>query len=348
MRALVYRGHRRVELERVPDADVPGPDGALVRTTRFAICGSDLHGYHGPVNEERIGRAMGHECIGEVVSVGPEVRRFRAGDRVLVSAVVGCGHCEACDALLTARCPNREARVLGGPGLDAAQAEAIGVPAADSSLLRIPEGIGDEQAVLLTDILPTGYKGARGADIRPGGAVAVVGAGPVGQMAIETAFLFGPSRVFAIDQAAYRLAEAERLGAIPIDASQVDPVEAVLDQTGGRGCAHVVEAAGPQATVRIAFGVLAHGGTLSQVGATADPEMTVNLMAVFGKDLTYRVGLVSPQFAWPELVPLLREGRLHPERVFTHRLPMSEGPRGYSIFDERRDGVIKVLLDPAG
>ncbi len=346
MRALVYRGHKRIEVEQMPDAKVPAPDGALVRTTRFAICGSDLHGYHGPVNEERIGRAMGHECVGEVVSVGPEVRQFRAGDRVLVSAVAGCGRCEACQSLLTARCPNVEARVLGGPGLDAGQAEAIGVPAADSTLLRIPEGVSEEQAVLLTDILPTGYKGARGAEIKPGGTVAVVGAGPVGQMALETAFLFGPSKVFAIDQVPHRLAEAERLGAIPINASEIDPVEAVLDQTGGRGAQHVVEAAGPQATVRIAFGVLAHGGVLSQVGATADPEMTVDLMQLFGKDLTYKVGLVSPQFAWPELAPLLQEGKLHPERVFTHHLPMSDGPHGYAIFDERRDGVIKVLLDP--
>ncbi len=342
MRALVYRGHKRVELENVPDARVPGPDGALVRATSVAICGSDLHGYHGPVNEERIGATMGHEAIGEVVEVGPETRSVRPGDRVAVSAVVGCGRCGACQSLLTARCPNRETRVL-----NLGQAEAIAVPAADSSLLRIPEGVTDEQAVLLTDILPTGYKGVRGAEIQPGGAVAVVGAGPVGQMAIETAFLFGPSRVFAIDQSPYRLAEAERLGAIPIDASEVDPVEAVLDQTGGAGCPHVIEAAGPQATVRIAFGVLAHGGALSQVGATADPEMTVNLMAAFGKDLTYRVGLVSPQYAWPELVPLLQEGKLHPERVFTHRLPMSDGPRGYEIFDNREDGVIKVLLDPA-
>ena len=341
MRALVYRGHKRIDLEQVPDAEVPAPDGALVRTTSFAICGSDLHGYHGPVNEERIGSTMGHEAIGEVVEVGPDVRRIRPGDHVAVSAVVGCGRCEACQSLVTARCPHTEGRVL-----NLGQAEAIAVPAADSSLLPIPEGVSDEQAVLLTDILPTGYKGVRGADIQPGGTVAVVGAGPVGQMALETSFLFGPSRVFAIDQVPHRLEEAARLGAIPIDASQVDPVEAVLDQTGGKGCQHVIEAAGPQATVRIAFGVLAHGGTLSQVGATADPEMTVNLMSLFGKDLTYRVGLVSPQYAWPELVPLLQEGKLHPERVFTHTLPMSDGQRGYEIFDNREDGVIKVMLDP--
>ena len=249
MRALVYRGHKQVAVEEVPDAHLPGPDGALVRTTRFAICGSDLHGYRRPTDEERVGNPMGHECIGEVVEVGPEVRRFGPGDRVLVSAVVGCGKCPSCQSLITARCLEEGARVLGGPGLDAAQAEAIGVHAADSSMLRIPEWMSDEQAVLLTDILPTGYKGSRGAEIQPGDTVAVVGLGPVGQMALETAFLFGPSRVFAIDQVGYRLEEAERLGAIPVDASQVDPTESVLEQTEGRGVDKVVEAAGPQATV---------------------------------------------------------------------------------------------------
>ena len=340
MRALVYRGHKQIAVEEIPDAQVPGPEGALVRTTHFAICGSDLHGYRRPTDEERIGQAMGHESIGEVVEVGSEVEHFRPGDRVLVSAIVGCGKCPPCRRLLSGRC---EAR----PGRDGAQAEAIGVHAADSSMLKIPEGVSEEQAVLLTDILPTGYKGSSGAEIKPGDTVAVVGAGPVGQMALETAFLFGPSKVFAIDQVAHRLEEAERLGAIAVDGSQVDPVEAVLDQTEGRGADKVVEAAGPPATIRIAFDVLRQGGVLSQVGASTEPTLPMDIMQLFGKDLTYKIGLVSPQLAWPALVPLIQEGKLHPERVFTHRVPMSEGPGAYEIFDARADGVIKVLVDPA-
>ena len=142
-------------------------------------------------------------------------------------------------------------------------------------------------------------------------------------------------------------ASSRRRGAIPIDANAVDPVEAVRDQTGGRGAQHVVEAVGPDATVRTAFGVLAHSGVLSQVGASTNSALSVDMMKLFGKDLTFKIGLVSPQFAWPELVPLLQEGKLHPERVFTHHTPMSDSPRGYEIFDERIDGVIKVLLDPS-
>ena len=323
MRAIVYRGHKTVAVEDVPDPQVPGADGAIVRTTRFAICGSDLHGYHGPVDEERIGRTMGHECIGEVVEVGPEVKNFRSGDRVLVSAIGGCGRCAPCRGGLSARCVERASRVPRGPGL-AAQAEAVGVEHADFELLAIPEGVSDEQAVLLTDILPTGYKGTRGAEIQPGETVAVVGAGPVGQMALETSFLFGPSKVFAIDRVPHRLVEAARLGAIPIDASKVDP----------------------HATLKIAFGALARGGILSQVGATREGELPVDPRELFRKDMTYKIGLVSPQFAWPELVPLVQQGTLHPERVITHQMAMSEGPAAYEVFAERADGVIKVLLDP--
>ena len=172
------------------------------------------------------------------------------------------------------------------------------------------------------------------------------GQGPVGQMALETAFLFGPSKVFAIDQVAHRLAEAERLGAIAVDGSQVDPVEAVLDQTGGRGADKVVEAAGPPATVKIAFDVLGQGGVLSQVGASMEPTLPVDMTKLMRKDLTYKIGGVSPPLAWPALVPLVQEGRLHPERVITHRVPMSEGPGAYEIFDARADDVIKMVLDP--
>ena len=344
MRALVYRGHKQIAVEQVPDAEVPDPEGALVRITRFAICGSDLHGYRRPTDEERVGSIMGHECIGEVVEVGSAVERFTPGDRVIVSAIVGCGKCDPCRRLLSGQCESRPGRTATGPG---AQAEATGVHSADSSLLHIPEGVSDEQAVMLTDILPTGYKGSHGAEIEPGDSVAVVGAGPVGQMALETAFLFGPSKVFAIDQVPHRLAEAERLGAIPVDASQVDPVEFVREQTGGRGADKVVEAAGPPATIRIAFDVLGQGGVLSQVGATTEPAMPMDTMEMFGKDLAYKIGLVSPQLAWPALVPLIQEGKLHPERIVTHRVPISEGPAAYEIFDERADGVIKVLLDPS-
>ncbi|MFQ5382464.1 MAG: zinc-binding dehydrogenase, partial [Dehalococcoidia bacterium] len=228
-----------------------------------------------------------------------------------------------------------------------AQAEALAVPAADHALMKIPEGMSDARALLLTDILPTGYKGALSADIRPGDSVAVIGCGPVGQMALETAFLFGPARVFAVDQVGYRLAEAERLGATPIDAGKVDPGEAIRDANGGLGPHRVIEAAGPDDTVHLALALVRAGGTVSQVGVNLNPGLPFPMWELFSKDITFRVGLVSPQALWASLLPLLEAERIKPERVFTHDRPMSEGPAAYELFDGRTDGVIKVMLDPA-
>src|SRR5689334_14916311 len=179
MRAVVLNGERDVSVEEVPDAGVPGPDGLLLRVERTAICGSDLHLYHGPLTVP--GVHLGHEFVGTVEEVGPEVTSVRAGDRVLVSGVVGCGRCTACRSGDPVTCWNGGLQIFG-TGLDlwGGQAEAVGVPAADSSVLKIPEGITDEQAVLLTDILPTGYLGAQRADISPGDTVVVIGLGPVG------------------------------------------------------------------------------------------------------------------------------------------------------------------------
>lgn len=342
MRALVYQGHRRVGLETAPDPEPPGPDGAVVRITRIAICGSDLHLYHAPTREERLGGLLGHECIGEVVETGPDVQAIRTGDRVLVSAAIGCGACPQCRAGFSARCERGKAHVYNG-----AQAEALAVPAADHALMKIPEGMSDARALLLTDILPTGYKGALSADIRPGDSVAVIGCGPVGQMALETAFLFGPARVFAVDQVGYRLAEAERLGATPIDAGKVDPGEAIRDANGGLGPHRVIEAAGPDDTVHLALALVRAGGTVSQVGVNLNPGLPFPMWELFSKDITFRVGLVSPQALWASLLPLLEAERIKPERVFTHDRPMSEGPAAYELFDGRTDGVIKVMLDPA-
>ncbi|MEO7430259.1 MAG: alcohol dehydrogenase catalytic domain-containing protein, partial [Acidimicrobiales bacterium] len=177
MRAVVLRGVRDIVVEDVPDAVVPGADGLLLRVDRTAICGSDLHLYHGPMTIP--GAHLGHEFVGTVEEVGADVRTVRAGDRVLVSGVIGCGACAACRAGDVVVCLNAGTKVFGTSlELHGGQAEAVGVPAADASVLKIPEGISDEQAVLLTDILPTGYLGAQRADITPGDVVVVIGLGP--------------------------------------------------------------------------------------------------------------------------------------------------------------------------
>ena len=246
MRAVVLNGERDVSVEDVPDAGVPGPDGLLLRVERTAICGSDLHLYHGPMTIP--GVHLGHEFVGTVEDVGSAVTTVTKGDRVLVSGVIGCGACAPCRAGDVVLCRNAGMKVFGTSlELAGGQAEAVAVPAADGAVVKIPEGITVEQAVLLTDILPTGYLGAQRADITPGDTVVVIGLGPVGVFALQCAQLYGPSRILAVDMVPDRLARAGELGAEPIDATGGDTVAKVMDATGGRGAEAVIEAVGADA-----------------------------------------------------------------------------------------------------
>jgi 2-desacetyl-2-hydroxyethyl bacteriochlorophyllide A dehydrogenase len=345
MRAVVLHGERDIRVEEVPDASLPGPDGLLLRVDRTAICGSDLHLYHGPLTIP--GVHLGHEFVGTVEEVGPEVTSVRAGDRVLVSGVVGCGRCSECRSGDPVTCRNGGLKIFG-TSLDlwGGQAEAVGVPAADASVLKIPEGITDEQAVLLTDILPTGYLGAERADIHPGDTVVVIGLGPVGVFALQCAQLYGPARILAVDMVPERLARAEQLGAEPNDASGGATIPAVYEATGGRGADAVIEAVGADQTISDAIFCAAPGATVSVIGANTNLALPVPMAIMLFKKLTLRVTLASIPSTWPALVPLVESGRLQPEQVFTHRLGLSEAAEAYRLFEQRDDGCLKVLLDP--
>jgi threonine dehydrogenase-like Zn-dependent dehydrogenase len=345
MRAVVLQGEREVAVEEVTDAGVPGPDGLLLRVDRTAICGSDLHLYHGVLALP--GVHLGHEFVGTVEDVGAEVTTVRAGDRVLVSGVIGCGRCAPCRAADPVLCRNNGLRIFGTvPDLPGGQAEAVAVPAADASVLRIPEGISQEQAVLLTDILPTGFLGAQRADISPGDTVVVIGLGPVGVFALQCAQLYGPARILAVDMVPDRLARAAELGAEPIDASGGGTIAAVQEATGGRGAEAVIEAVGADASITDALFCAAPGGTVSVIGVSMNLGLPLPMPVLLMKRLTFRVTIASVPSAWGALLPLIESGRLHPEDVFTHRLGLSEAAEGYRIFDAREDGVLKVLLDP--
>ena len=345
MRAVVLHGERQVAVDEVPDARLPGPDGAVVRVERTAICGSDLHLYHGLQGAP--GVRLGHEFVGVVEEVGSETHRVRKGDRVLVSGVIGCGRCTPCIARDPVLCRNGGVKVFGtSASLDGGQAEAVAVPAVDAFALPIPDGISVEQAVLLTDILPTGYLGAQRADIRPGSTVAVLGLGPVGVFALQCAQLYGPSRVFAVDRVPDRLARAAALGAEPVDATDVSAARQILELTGGRGVDAVIEAVGTDSTIKEAIFCAAPGGTVSVIGVNMNFEFPFPLPLALMRRLTFRVTLASVPSTWDALVPLVAAGRLQPEDVFTHRLGLSEAVEGYRVFEAREDGVLKVLLDP--
>jgi len=346
MKAIVFHGPLDVRVESVPDATLHDPRGALVRVTRASICGSDLHPYHG-VLPIPAGVTLGHECVGVVEAVGREVRRFKKGDRVIVPGVIGCGDCDSCRRGYVVGCMHLPNKVFGFVhDLPGGQAEALYVPVADAHLFPSPPELSDEQVLFLTDILPTGYYAAQNAAITPGQTIAVVGCGPVGLFAIMTAQLFGPARVLAIDRVAHRLEVARRLGAVPVDASAVDPRTAVAEATGGRGADAVIEAVGAAETVQLALDLVRIGGVVSVVGVLLDAAFPFPMGTAFLKDLSFHIGLVNvPEFV-PKLLPLVQSGRLDPTLLISHRLPLSEGRRAYDLFDKRADGCVKVALIP--
>jgi threonine dehydrogenase-like Zn-dependent dehydrogenase len=345
MRATVLEGPRDIRVEDVPDPVLPGPEGVIVTVERTAICGSDLHLYHDAPTG--VGIRLGHEVIGTVAESGPHVRSLKRGDRVLVSGVIGCGVCRPCLAGQPNVCRAGKSAAFGTvPDLPGGQAEAMAVPFADLFTLPIPEGVADDEAVLLTDILPTGYLGALRASIRPGSTVAIVGLGPVGIMALQCAELFGPARILAIDMVPERLARAEALGAEPVDARDAPGSAQVLEATGGWGADSVIEAVGADATVLDALSCVATGGTVSIVGVNLSMELPFPMGLVFLKSLTVRTVFAPIPGTWSSLVPLVQSGRLALGGTFTHRMGLSQAAQAYELFDSRADGVLKVLLDP--
>jgi alcohol dehydrogenase len=345
VRAVVLQGERNVAVADVADPAISTPDATIVRVDRTAICGSDLHLYHATSGFE--GTRLGHEFIGTVVEVGAEVRGVSKDDRVIVAGVIGCGHCPPCLARDPVICRNAGTRVFGTrPDLPGGQAEYVEVPATDASVLRIPDDITDEQAVLLTDILPTGYLGAERAEIRPGTTVAVIGLGPVGLLAVTCAKLFSPARILAIDPLAERRERAEALGAEGVDPSDGGTLAQVMARTDGWGADAVIEAVGADTTIVDAVMCAAPGSTVSIVGVSFNIALPFPMIMATLKRLTIRPMLASVPSTWSTLVPLLANGTLRPDDIFTHRMGLSEATDAYKLFDEH--AALKVLLDPSG
>ena len=346
MRAAVITAERCVEVVEVPDPVLLGPDGAIIAVEATGICGSDLHLYHGALPPG--GLHPGHEVVGTIVEVGADVRSRRVGDRVLVSAVVGCGRCAACRHGDPIACRDGGPVALGTTGqIDGGQAELLSVPAADLFTLPVPEGISVESAVLLTDILPTGYLGAQMAAIAPGDTVAIFGMGPVGIMALAAARLFGPSRILAVDMVPERLARAEAMGAEPVDATGGLGALGVLEATGGLGVDAAIEAVGLRETVTDAISCVGPRGRISMVGVNLEMDFPFPMASAFFKALSFRAAFAAIPSTWSNLVPLVAGGVLDLGEVVSHRMGLSEAPEAYERFDRRDDGVFKVLLDPS-
>jgi threonine dehydrogenase-like Zn-dependent dehydrogenase len=295
---------------------------------------------------------MGHEFLGTIEDVGSDVQRFKRGDRVLVSCTIGCGGCSLCRDDVYSGCMQTTqtgpmSNVFGSPINPGGQAEGARVPFADTNLFAIPEGLDDEKVLFLTDILPTGTMGADQAEVGPGDIAVVFGCGPVGTFAAEAALLRGAACVIAVDLDDGRLARAERQGCLPLNPQREDLVDKVRELTDGRGADCAIEAVGSAEVMGTALDVVRPGGRVSVIGVIMSAEVTIPFLpALMGKNLTLRSGLVNPQVYFPKLLPLIRQGRIDPSQIITHRLPLSEGVKGYEIFDAHQDDVLKVVLEP--
>ena len=346
MRAVVFDGIGKVRVADVPEPVVQEPGDAVVRVTRTAICGSDLHFLHGkaPIDQ---GDVMGHEAVGVVESLGSGVTRFTTGDRVVVAFNIACGACWFCSRGEHQLCEdfrNLGAGAFGG-GLAGAQATLVRVPVADVNLLAIPDEVEDERALFVGDVLTTGLYAASIAGIVGDETVAVVGCGPVGFFCVQAARTLGASRVYAIDREPSRLALAASVGATPVDSRERHPQTALAEATDGRGADVVLEAVGTPQAFEDAVGIARRGGRITVVGVYTGESVEVQLGVYWARALTLRFAGICPVHAWWERALVeVRSGTIDPLPLVSHRLPLEDAPEGYGLFDRRE--ATKVLLLP--
>jgi alcohol dehydrogenase len=348
MKALVYHGPGQRAWEEVPDATVGEPTDAVVRVDAVTICGTDLHILAGDVPEVAAGRILGHEAVGTVTAVGSAVQRVAVGDRVLVSCISSCGSCRYCREGSYGQCLGGGGWILGHL-VDGTQAEYVRVPFADNSTYAVPEGVSDEQMIVLADILPTAYEvGVLNGHVRPGDVVAIVGAGPIGLAAILTARLYSPSHIVAIDLAGPRLEAARKFGAdTVVNSGRDDPAAVIADLSAGLGADVTMEAVGLPQTFDQAVRLVRAKGHVANIGVHGAPA-TLHLEDIWIKDLTITTGLVDT-YSTPTLIGLVASHKLDTSPMITHRFRLHDMETAYDVFGHAADtGALKVPLTQAG
>ena len=394
MKALTWHGKRDVRVDTVPDPTIEQPTDAIIKVTSTGLCGSDLHLYEvlGPFLGE--GDILGHEPMGIVEEVGPEVKHIAKGDRVVIPFNISCGHCFMCDMGLQTQCETTQnsdegmgASLFGYTKLygqvPGGQAEFLRVPQAHYGPIKVPEGPPDDRFLFMSDVLPTAWQAVDYAQIPPGGTVAVIGLGPIGEMSTRIAQHQGAGQVIGLDLVPERLQRAQGHGVTTIDVSQVDDVPAaVRELTGGRGPDSVIDAVGmeahgapggklaqtiaglmPDAVARkvmetggvdrlsvlsMAIEIVRRGGTVSLsgvYGGTADP---INMLQAFDKQITLKMGQANVKRWIDDIFPLLAgDGDpLGVDSFATHHVPLTEAPEAYKMFQEKSDGAFKVVFKP--
>ncbi len=349
MKALVYHGPGQKAWEDVPDPKILQPTDVIVRIDTTTICGTDLHILKGDVPAVTPGRILGHEGVGTVTEIGDAVQTIEVGDRVIISCISACGSCSYCHQGLYAHCLADEgASGIGwifGHLIDGTQAELIRVPFADNSLYKIPAGVTDDAAVMLSDILPTGFEiGVRYGKVEPGDVVAVVGAGPVGLAAMMTAGLYGAARVIAIDLDDNRLQQAKQFGATDgVNSGAADVVEQVKAMTDGLGVDVAIEAVGIPATFDLCTKLVRPGGAVANVGVHGAP-VELALQDLWISDIQITMGLVSTSTT-PMLLKLVAQHKLAAERFGTHHFTFDQMLDAYDTFGRAAETkALKVVI----
>lgn len=347
MKALVYHGPGQRSWDEVPDAVIEEPTDAVVRVDAVTICGTDLHILGGDVPEVTPGRILGHEAVGTVTEIGSGVQRLAIGDRVLVSCITSCGTCRYCRDGSYGQCLGGGGWILGHL-IDGTQAEFVRVPYADNSTHKIPDGVDDEDMIVLADILPTSYEvGVLNGTVKPADVVVIVGAGPIGLAAILTARLYSPSHIVAIDLTDSRLEAAREFGAdIVVNSGRDDPFLVVSELTDGLGADVAIEAVGTPRTFETAVRLVRPGGHVANVGVHG-AAATLHLEDIWAKNLTITTGLVDT-FSTPTLIGLVASRQLDTSAMITHRFTLDEFDSAYDVFERASEtGALKVVLTPS-
>jgi threonine dehydrogenase-like Zn-dependent dehydrogenase len=377
---LSYQGPFKVSVVNKPDPRIEHPNDAVLKVTRSAICGSDLHLLHGMIPDTRVGHTFGHEFTGIVEEVGPGASNLSVGDRVVVPFPISCGTCFFCARGLFANCENSNPSSDVGCGVfgyshttggyDGGQAQYVRVPFANVGPMKIPEDMSDEDVLFLSDILPTGYQGAEMAEIRAGDTIVVFGCGPVGLFAMKSAWLMGAGRVIAVDHVDYRLEFARRYAQVEtLDFTKVDIISAIKEMTEGRGADASIDAVGCEAVGSPMQRVVGMGlkleagsttalnwcmhatrknGRVSVVGVYGPPWNLVDIGTAMNKGLTIRLNQCNVKRYMEHLLEHIRAGRIDAKGIITHRFDLEDAPEAYHLFAKKLDGCVKCVLTPHG
>lgn len=378
MKAVTYQGVHRIEVKEVPDPRIERPDDIIVRLTASGICGSDLHLVHGIVPDLPKDFVIGHEPLGIVEEVGPEVTRVKKGDRVVIPFSVSCGECFYCRHGLESQCDNgNENSEIGavfgfsnlGGGFSGAQAEYLRVPYGNFLPFRVPDDceLTDEQLVMISDVLPTSYWSAENPGVKPGDTVIVLGCGPIGLATQKFCWLMGAERVIAVDPVDYRLDHARRTNRVDtVKFESPAKTGTLLKEMTGGGADIVIDCVGMEAkmtpvefvetmlrmqggstsAITTATQAVRKGGVIQVTGLYGMHYNRFPFGEIYSRNVTIKGGLAPPVHYMPVVYDLMKQGRLDPSDIVTHVMPLPEAKQGYEIFAQRKQHCIKVILRP--